>query len=28
LSYFNKTFNKYAKENPLHFKKRYSHALN
>jgi AraC-like DNA-binding protein len=28
LSYFNKTFNKYAKENPLHFKKRYSHVLN
>jgi AraC-like DNA-binding protein len=28
LSYFNKTFNRYAKENPMHFKKRYSHAPN
>ncbi len=28
LSYFNKTFNKYAQENPKHFKKRHVHALN
>jgi len=28
LSYFNKTFNKYARENPMHFKKRHVHALN
>ena len=28
LSYFNKTFNKYAKENPMHFKKRHSLSMN
>lgn len=28
LSYFNKTFNRYAQENPMHFKKRHVHALN
>ncbi len=28
LSYFNKTFNRYAKENPMHFKKRHVHTLN
>ena len=28
LSYFNKTFNKYAHENPMHFKKRHVHVLN
>jgi AraC-like DNA-binding protein len=28
LSYFNKTFNKYAQENPMHFKKRHMHNLN
>ncbi|HNV28054.1 MAG TPA: AraC family transcriptional regulator [Cyclobacteriaceae bacterium] len=28
LSYFNKTFNRYAQENPMHFKKRHVHELN
>jgi AraC-like DNA-binding protein len=28
LSYFNKTFNRYAQENPMHFKKRHVHAHN
>lgn len=27
LSYFNKAFNRYAKENPMHFKKRHLHSI-